>query len=210
MNKNIKQLVESFIDDEPYIEDVSIHFNREQYIDLGLPSGTLWAKCNLGANCPEESGLYYQWGSTEGYSDGESIYSEYAYSIKHKNEYISTVLNKENDAAYVNSDGIATMPTKKQIEELIDNCEYRWTKLNGVIGAKFIGPSGQFIFFPSGGYFYGTHIRQHDNQLNVWASTCKLDDPKYAYQLICSEYSAKVVNINKCYGFSIRAVCKQK
>lgn len=48
--------------------DKSINNNGYGYVDLGLPSGTLWATCNIGASKPSESGLYFQWGDTEGYA----------------------------------------------------------------------------------------------------------------------------------------------
>ena len=71
MNNNIKYLVESFIENEEEINDIDLNFdNRLPYVDLGLPSGTLWAKCNLGAKFPEEAGLLYQWGRTDGYKYG--------------------------------------------------------------------------------------------------------------------------------------------
>lgn len=146
--------------------------NEHEYVDLGLPSGTLWATCNIGANSPEELGDYFAWGETEGYNDGKTNFncSTYKWSygstsapIKYCDErdegYNGIIdgkkeLELEDDAAYVKWGSKWRMPSRTQIRELI-NINYtttEWITYNGVNGYKITSrTNGRFIFFPAGG-----------------------------------------------------------
>lgn len=102
-------------------------FNGHEYVDLGLPSGTLWAKCNVGANSETENGLYFAWGETQGYVDASTkafSWNNYKYGTSRSNltKYNAadrkTVLDLEDDAASVNMGGDWHMPAKAQCEEL--------------------------------------------------------------------------------------------
>lgn len=125
-------------------------------IDLGLPSGTLWASCNVGATKPEEYGDYFAWGETtpkENYSwetykwcDGSS-----ENLTKYNLNDNKTELDLVDDAAYMNWGGRWRMPSLDQINELINNCNWEWTKFNGISGRKVTGPNGNSIFFPAAG-----------------------------------------------------------
>ena len=118
---------------------------QHEYVDLGLPSGTLWATCNVGANSPEEEGDEFAWGETTPYT-GAGNYSF------HENP---AVLDPENDAATQNWGSIWRMPSIEQCEELI-NEEYTTsvnTTLNGVEGVRFTGKNGNSIFLPSEQYW---------------------------------------------------------
>ena len=111
-----------------------------EYVDLGLPSGLLWAKCNIGATNEEESGLYFQWGDTQGYTaeqvgDGEGLKAfssaDYKFSIDGSDSNFSkynasdskTVLDPEDDAAHVNMGGNWRMPTFEEYKELCLNTD---------------------------------------------------------------------------------------
>ena len=125
--------------------------NGYDYVDLGLPSGTLWSACNVGASKPSESGLYFQWGDTQGYTadqvgtgDGKKRFaldwSDYKWGetpnfTKYTTE--GATLELEDDAAHVNMGGSWHMPTKEQIQELIDNTKSTWTTKDGVNGRLF-------------------------------------------------------------------------
>ena len=99
------------------MENKSINSNGHPYVDLGLPSGTLWATMNVGAKKPTESGLYFQWGDTIGYTkkqiskDKQFIWKNYKYSINGSDEnfskYTTTgdTLELEDDAAHVHMGG---------------------------------------------------------------------------------------------------------
>ena len=105
----------------------NIH-NGHEYVDLGLPSGLLWATCNVGANSPEQAGLYFAWGETTGYTAaqvkrGKRIFINKSYEAKK----IKEDLTLEQDAAHVCMGGKWRMPTVIEIDELIDNCTVTWT-----------------------------------------------------------------------------------
>ena len=105
------------------------------YVDLGLPSQLKWAKCNIGASTPEEAGLYFQWGDSQGYTveqvgDGEGLKAfssaDYKWSVDGSSNNISKynasdskiVVDPEDDAAYVNMGGNWRMPTENEFVEL--------------------------------------------------------------------------------------------
>lgn len=135
------------------------------YIDLGLPSGTLWATCNLGANSPENYGDYYAWGEVETKDVYEEsnykwwIFWEGNYIIKKYNldttspssDYIRT-LSLEDDAARQQWGGAWKTPSYSDFEELISKCKWKWEEYNGVVGYTVTGPNSQTIFLPSAGY----------------------------------------------------------
>ena len=111
-----------------------------EYVDLGLPSQLKWAKCNIGASTPEEPGLYFQWGDTQGYTD-EQIgnreglkafrWADYKFSIDGSSSNFSkynasdskTVLDPEDDAAHVNMGGNWRIPTFDEYKELCLNTD---------------------------------------------------------------------------------------
>ena len=120
------------------------HF--DEYVDLGLPSGTLWATRNIGANSPVE---YYGY---NGFTDN-----------KRK-------LDPEDDAAYVNWGSSWRMPTKKQQNELRDKCTWTWTTLDGVNGRLVTGPNGNTIFLPAAGECSDSGLRHDGSWGYYWSS----------------------------------------
>lgn len=132
------------------------------WVDLGLPSGTLWATCNVGAGSPEEYGDYFAWGETE--PKENYLWSNYKYcqgSGTTITKYCTgssygTVDNKkelepEDDAATKNWGSDWQMPSTAQQQELIDNCTCQWTQQNGVNGILVTGRNGGQIFLPAAG-----------------------------------------------------------
>ena len=138
------------------------------YVDLGLPSGTLWATCNVGADSPEEDGDYFAWGETE----PKEVYSWETYKWCEGTEKTLTKycndskygyngftdglreLEPEDDAATANWGSMWQMPSGEQVEELINEAytTTEWTKQNGVLGRKFTSKSnGKSIFLPNSG-----------------------------------------------------------
>lgn len=127
----------------PYVSP----YNGHAYVDLGLPSGTLWATKNVGANNITDSGLYFSWGGTTGYTaaqlgtdknfnwadyelgDGQS---DAAHMTKYNSTDGKTVLEAEDDAATVNMGGEWHMPSKEQLSELAANTKNGWVDANGV------------------------------------------------------------------------------
>ena len=142
-----------------------------QFVDLGLPSGLKWAKCNLGAETETDYGNYYMWGSTEPsnaeecnwantpFNNGLSLYDEEHFTT-HKSEWLDDKdnLKPEFDAAYKATDGAVRMPTQDEIRELLKNTSKQWiTDYNGtgVNGMKFTSKTDEskYIFIPAAGYY---------------------------------------------------------
>ena len=149
-----------------------INNNEHPYVDLGLPSGTLWATMNVGASKSSDAGLYFQWGDTQGYTtdqvgkDKEFNWKDYkwylsgSYStddipLKFK-KYTTpgAALDLEDDAANASMGGDWHMPTPEQIQELIDNTTNEWTKRDDVNGRLFTSKkdTSKSIFVPAVGY----------------------------------------------------------
>ena len=140
-------------------------------IDLGLPSGTKWACCNVGASSPEGYGGYYAWGETvekSVYNWSTYIHYDGSYGICH--DLGSDIAGTQYDVAHVKWGGDWKMPTKEQGDELRKNCTYEWTTVNGVNGGKFTGSNGGSIFLPSAGCMAGV-LNGADSYGNYWCST---------------------------------------
>lgn len=170
-----------------------------KWVDLGLPSGLLWADRNLGANAPEEYGGYYAWGETETKTnyrwisyryctaDENSIY-EILYTLT-KYNYIDslgttdtlTVLEAMDDAASVNLGDGARTPTKEEWEELIANTTSEWTTVNGINGRKLTASNGNSIFLPAAGSIFRTDLTGVNNSGLYWASTLGSNRPSRAW-----------------------------
>ena len=112
--------------------------NGHEYLDLGLPSGLLWATCNVGATSPEQTGLYFAWGETTGFTveqieNGERSFKKEYY----KATDIPADLTLEQDAAHIHMGGKWRMPTKDEFQELIDTCTVTWvTNFKGTGGGR--------------------------------------------------------------------------
>ena len=141
--------------------------NHPHIIDLGLPSGTKWACCNVGANIPTECGNYFAWGETTSKSYyANHNYKWYADGDDHKitkyccNSSFGTVDNRtelepEDDAACVNWGPEWRMPSLRQFYELKNNCTYKWANVNGMGGYLFkSNTNGRAVFLPAAGWPY--------------------------------------------------------
>lgn len=137
-----------------------------EYVDLGLPSGTLWATCNIGASTPNESGTFFAWGECEG---DKSAYNETTYkyiSAGKWQKYCTdatlgsvdnkTSLDPEDDAATCLWGEDWCMPSVEQVEELVRYCKAKETKQKRKKGLLFTGSNGNTIFIPYGGVRYKT------------------------------------------------------
>lgn len=131
---------ESFPSFSEYAESLGPSDNKD-FVDLGLPSGLLWAKANLGANSPEEAGYYYAWGET---TPNKSVYN----AITYTDPNVSDISGTEYDAAYTTSGGKWRMPTYDEFLELMNYCSWEYTQVNSINGYKIIGANGNSIFLP--------------------------------------------------------------
>ncbi len=177
--------------------------NHPHVIDLGLPSGTKWACCNVDAKKPEDYGGYYAWGET-------STKTEYS-SSNYRYEGVnigSDIRGTQYDVAHVKWGGKWQMPTQEQIKELDDNCKYEWTTLNGVKGGKFTGPNGKSIFIPAAGYRSNGDLYIAGSYGNYWSSTQYPDYSYYAYDLDFYSGLASWYYFDRFYGQSVRPVVR--
>lgn len=169
--------------------------NGYEYVDLGLPSGILWAKMNVGADSITDFGDYFAWGETEPKMDfsnhnykfitfgtiEDSIEVGYYTKYVHKSiaEYTGykgyydnkTVLDLEDDAAAVKMGGSWRMPTHCEMEELLENCEKQYVSYQGVNGYKLTGPNGAWIFLPASGFYYSDYVMGPNEQARYWCSS---------------------------------------
>ena len=194
--------------------------DTHEWVDLGLPSGTLWATCNVGANVPEEYGDYFAWGETE----PKEVYEWSTYKWCNGSDTTLTKyctnsiwgyqdftdgkveLDPEDDAAYVNWGPSWRMPTVEQLNELIDNCSWTWTARNGVYGRLFTGPNGNTLFLPAAGHLGNNMLRSANSDGLYW--TRSLGNTGAYYALALSFYSGgkQWWNIRRYCGLSVRAV----
>lgn len=199
-------------------------------VDLGLPSGILWASFNIGATKPEEYGGYYQWAGTKDVTD-KSIYLNYSNCPYHTGSSISTgwtkyvpsgyssywsgsgspdnktVLDPEDDVAHVMLGGKWRMPTRAEFEELYNNCTSGWTTLNGVKGWKFTSKkNGNSIFLPAAGYRYDGNLDSVGSLGHYWSSSLRSDRPYGAYFLYFHSYDVYTNYNYRSNGQSVRPV----
>lgn len=190
------------------------------YVDLGLPSGTLWATCNVGAELPEDYGNYFAWGevmpktaynwSTYKYCNGSYTQltkycnnSNYGYNGFTDN---MTVLLSEDDAATANWGNGWCMPTKEQWQELKDNTVSVWATQNGVNGRLLTASNGQSLFLPAGGSCWSSELVGVSFDGDYWSSSFYMDFPGDAWYFGFSSNDYGIVNYRRDYGASVRAV----
>ena len=192
---------------------------KHDYIDLGLPSGTLWATCNIGANAPEEYGDYFAWGETKpksNYTWSTLKYCEdntgYTFSKYNTQSYYGnvdkkTTLDRSDDAAYQNWGSDWCMPTLDQIKELKDKCTWTWTTKNGKNGCEVKGPNGKTLFLPAAGGPYGTSLYFDGSNGYYWSSSLNADLPYCGRALSFSSGGVDPRSWNdRDVGFSVRPV----
>ena len=165
------------------------------YVDLGLPSGLLWATCNVGADTPEDYGDYFAWGETQ--PKDYYHWSTYQYcngSINTLTKYCNksnygyngfidnlTTLLPEDDAATANWGSDWRMPTKEEWQELYNNTTVTWTTQNGVNGRLFTASNGNSLFLPAAGYRTGSDLERAGSYGYYWSSSLYTGYPIYAW-----------------------------
>lgn len=142
------------------------------FIDLGLPSGLLWASCNLGAAVPWRAGNYYSWGNIVGHPGGSGYdFSEQVYNSTPGAE-LSDDLDYEHDAARVSKGEPWRMPTREEFSELVNNCDRVWVTMKNMPGFNFISRiNGKSIFFPAAGFYNELDLSDRGQTGFYWSST---------------------------------------
>ena len=170
------------------------------YVDLGLPSGLKWATYNVGASSPEEYGKYYAWGEVIPKTEYTQANSE-TYGVP----LTDISGNPHYDVATANWGGDWRMPTKTEMQELIDNCTWVWLLQNGTMGYKVTGPNGSSIFLPEAGYRSGASLYFAGSYGYYWSSTP--NDSTKARNLYFDSGRHNVDNgYSRDYGFTVRPV----
>lgn len=200
-------------------------FNGHEYVDLGLPSGTLWATCNIGAASPEEHGDYFAWGETKPkdaynwenykYCDGTfNQLTKYCTNAGHGYNGFTdhlTYLMIEDDAASVNWGMGWRTPTKEQWEELIENTTNTLTRWNGVKGRLFTASNGRSVFLPSAtGKPHEDDYLEWDDCGLYWSASLytRYNFSEEAWYLDSSNnYHAFISSSSRRHGLFVRPVC---
>lgn len=202
---------------------MKINNNGYDYVDLGLPSRTLWATRNVGASKPSDSGLYFKFGDTQGYKpnqigidDGTKYFGwvDYKFSINASpsnfSKYVTfgAMLELEDDAAHVNMGGDWKMPTPVQLQELIDNTRSKWTTQNGINGRRFTSKKDESksIFIPTAGYASNGSLRSEGSGADVWSSMLVASDVSSGRHLDFGSSGIGLGDGCRYYGFSVRGV----
>ena len=179
-------------------------------IDLGLPSGTRWACCNVGATAPEGYGGYYAWGETS----EKTVYdwSTYVHCDGTKDschDIGEVICGTKYDAASVNWGEAWQMPTLDQCEELLNGCTYSWTTLNGVNGALFTSKkNGKSIFIPAAGDRFDTDLYSRGESGIYWTGTLHpfSDDCAYCLNFYGGTAFCGYNDYNRNLGRAVRPV----
>ena len=205
--------------------EIAVSMSLQGYVDLGLPSGTAWATCNLGAVDPEDYGDHFAWGATEtwytslgasptwksgkeaGYVTANAPYYNNGTWTKYN---LNSTLEAMDDAAYANWGSNWHTPTSEQWNELKTYCTFTWTQKQGVNGALVLGPSGNEIFLPAAGIF-GTSLGRVGEQGLYFTATQGnyANDSQYVlyYQFQASNSGqGTVYDTGRYFGMSIRPV----
>ena len=159
-----------------------------QAIDLGLPSGILWANMNVGATTEEGYGQYFAWGETTGYgsdtNDGhffnwyrykwgtDTSLKKYCSSTQNGTVDNKTVLELSDDAARTIWGGDWRMPTSEEFKELLDNTTQERTTVNGINGIRLTSKiNGNSVFLPASGYRKDNEIKLYESGAYYWTSS---------------------------------------
>ena len=198
-------------------------YNSHEYVDLGLPSGTLWATCNVGATTPEGFGDYFAWGETtpkdtydlSNYAHCIAIdnynckYTKYctnsSYGYNGFTDNLTTLL-PEDDAATANWGNGWCTPTDEQWMELKNYTVSVWAPQNGVLGRLFSASNGNSLFLPAAGYRWADELNYAGSIGYYWSSALRTDDPRDAWSVGFNSDDYRVCSYYRYTGFTVRPV----
>lgn len=184
----------------PSSHSTSMESEQLAGIDLGLPSGTLWANMNVGADKASSFGDLFSWGESE----PKDSYTEYDYVKETKNQ----TLEGRHDAAYTILGAEWETPSVNDFQELIDNCHWKWTSRNGHNGYEVKGQNGNSIFLPASGWIHTDSVEYRNEYGYYWTSD-RVNDT-FAKGLLFSRSEKKLGNGYLWYGRNIRPIKRQE
>ena len=191
--------------------------NGHKFIDLGLPSGLLWAETNIGAKTAADDGNYYAWGetdtkSTSTYNESTYFDSDYTtYSISGK-----TTLEKQDDAACVNWGDLCRMPTNDEFGELLNSeyCTWTWTSMTASDDSSIEGykvtsvKNGNSIFLPASGYCGYGRLNYRGSVGFYWSTTLDSNYSSLVFYLAFNSSSREHGGGGRYYGLTVRPVAE--
>lgn len=181
------------------------YMGGHMYVDLGLPSGTLWSVCNMGADKPEEFGEYYAWGETS----TKSSYNWNTYSIGSELDSLPT-LDEAHDAAASSWGYGWRMPSREDFDEIVTYCTMTWTTRSGVNGYLVTGTNGNTMFLPASGGRGDGNIYESGSCGFYWLNSVYTDDTQFAWGFLFDANSFSETSYYRMYGQSIRPVCNRQ
>ena len=199
-------------------------FSDDKYVDLGLPSGRLWAKCNVGASNPWEYGSYFSWGEIATKTVPYNMDNYKYFTDLKPNKYCMSsadgyngfsdnidVLDLQDDAAINNLGIFWRMPSIDDWQELMDNCTLEWTSsyegsgISGVIVRSKVY-SGRHLFFPLAGMYYGDELQETSVFGYYWSTKLNID-PLQAFAMgFDSQNLAQWYVVTRSIGLPVRPV----
>ena len=197
--------------------------NSYDYVDLGLPSGTLWATCNLGANNPEDYGAYFAWGETHtkavyDWENYKYVSGDYQRLTKYCNDYEFgdngfidglNVLQGSDDPATARGIGWHT-PDKEQWQELLDNTTSKRVIQNGVVGRLFTAKNEKTIFLPAAGNRWDRDLYNAGSVGYYWSRSLYTENPYRAWLFYFASGGCGIDDYGgRSDGFSVRPVCEK-
>ena len=170
-------------------------YNGHEYVDLGLPSGTLWATNNVGAGMPEAYGYFFAWAETAPKTtydwntyrycrDDSNQLTKYCNNVSYGYNGFTdnlTILQSDDDVATANWGDGWRIPTDNEWDELIAYCTQTWTTCNGVNGRLFIAPNGNSLFLPAAGCCDLSSLSSAGSYGGYWSSSLRTDYPGRAW-----------------------------
>lgn len=190
-------------------------------VDLALPSGTIWATMNVGAEQPEGYGDYFSWGET---APKSSYYADDYQWCDNGQADMCLKYNTRNDCGTVDNlvelesaDDPATVlwgagwctPSEEQFRELI-NADYTMMSLENINDVNVMQitsrKNGRVLLLPAAGYKWGTSIYYDGSRGNYWTRTLDADQPWYATDFNYYDGGAAFFGCYRYYGLTIRPV----
>ena len=202
-------------------------------VDLGLPSGTLWAKYNIGARTPYGVGNLYAWAELQPKNVNTGTWENYIWYDASTDSLTgpysgNAQIRLEDDIAFVSSSENLRIPSPNDFVELGDNCASEWTTINGVYGRKFYKPADptKWIFFPETIAYTSPYPKASEywtRASNIYATLPPNSTDTHSRSNKLAHYFIGTENgdnsgmagdiygsyINKCYALGVKAIALQ-
>ena len=169
------------------------------WVDMGLPSGTRWATCNVDASKPSQPGKHYAWGETT----VKSSYTEA--NSKYDGKQVEDIAGTANDVAAVKWGNGWRMPTREQMAELVRYSNWKYVQLDGRWVVRLTSVrNGEVIYLPATGMMDGTKVDEPNGCGNYWTSTPS--GTMCAHDYIFGAALGEMGQAGRYYGFAVRPV----